>query len=32
LRPNAEVMGVDLGSLTHVVLSHGHYDHVGGIG
>ena len=32
LRHNAEVMGVDLGSLTHVVLSHGHYDHVGGIG
>ena len=32
LRHNAEVMGVNLGSLTHVVLSHGHYDHVGGIG
>ncbi len=32
LRHNAEVMGVDLGSLSHVVLSHGHYDHVGGIG
>ena len=32
LRHNAAVMGVDLGSLTHVVLSHGHYDHVGGIG
>lgn len=32
LRHNAEVMGVDLGSLTQVVLSHGHYDHVGGIG
>lgn len=32
LRHNAEVMGMDLGSLTHVVLSHGHYDHVGGIG
>ena len=32
LRHNAEVMGVDLGSLTQVVLSHGHYDHVGGVG
>ena len=32
LHHNAEVMGVDLGSLTQVVLSHGHYDHVGGIG
>ncbi|MEZ6930691.1 MBL fold metallo-hydrolase [Aeromonas sp. S16(2024)] len=32
LRHNAEVMGIDLASLTHVVLSHGHYDHVGGIG
>jgi 7,8-dihydropterin-6-yl-methyl-4-(beta-D-ribofuranosyl)aminobenzene 5'-phosphate synthase len=32
LRHNAAVMGIDLGSLTHVVLSHGHYDHVGGIG
>lgn len=29
---NAAVMGIDLASLTHVVLSHGHYDHVGGIG
>lgn len=32
LRPNAEAMGVDLGSLSHLVLSHGHYDHVGGVG
>ena len=24
--------GIDLASLTHVVLSHGHYDHVGGVG
>lgn len=32
LRHNAAVMGVDLASLTHVVLSHGHYDHVGGVG
>lgn len=31
LRPNADVMGVDLASLSHVVLSHGHYDHVSGI-
>ncbi|MEV3808154.1 MBL fold metallo-hydrolase [Aeromonas dhakensis] len=29
---NAAVMGIDLSSLTHVVLSHGHYDHVGGVG
>ncbi|MGY3894097.1 MBL fold metallo-hydrolase [Aeromonas enterica] len=29
---NAAVMGIDLASLSHVVLSHGHYDHVGGIG
>ncbi|MGL5092874.1 MAG: MBL fold metallo-hydrolase [Aeromonas sobria] len=32
LQHNAAVMGIDLASLTHVVLSHGHYDHVGGIG
>lgn len=32
LRHNAAVMGIDLSSLTHVVLSHGHYDHVGGVG
>lgn len=32
LQHNADVMGIDLASLTHVVLSHGHYDHVGGIG
>lgn len=31
LQHNAAVMGIDLASLTHVVLSHGHYDHVGGI-
>ncbi|OEG06065.1 MBL fold metallo-hydrolase [Aeromonas caviae] len=29
---NVAVMGIDLASLTHVVLSHGHYDHVGGVG
>ncbi len=27
---NAAVMGIDLASLTHVVLSHGHYDHEAG--
>ena len=32
LRHNAAVMGIDLASLTHVVLSHGHCDHVGGVG
>ncbi|WP_421223466.1 MBL fold metallo-hydrolase [Aeromonas enteropelogenes] len=32
LRHNAAVMRVDLASLSHVVLSHGHYDHVGGVG
>lgn len=32
LRHNAAVMGIDLASFTHVVLSHGHYDHVGGVG
>lgn len=32
LLPNAEAMGVDLTSLSHLVLSHGHYDHVGGVG
>ena len=28
---NAEKMGIDLSSLTHVVLSHGHNDHTGGL-
>lgn len=28
---NAEKMGIDLGSLTHIVLSHGHNDHTGGL-
>jgi len=28
---NAEAIGIDLGGVTHVILSHGHYDHTGGL-
>jgi 7,8-dihydropterin-6-yl-methyl-4-(beta-D-ribofuranosyl)aminobenzene 5'-phosphate synthase len=31
LGPNAEALGIDLGKTNVLVLSHGHYDHTGGI-
>ena len=31
LVPNAARMGIDLASVTDIILSHGHYDHTGGL-
>lgn len=32
LRHNAEEMGIDLSKVQKIILSHGHYDHTGGLG
>ena len=31
LKPNADTMGIDLKRINTIVLSHGHYDHTGGL-
>jgi 7,8-dihydropterin-6-yl-methyl-4-(beta-D-ribofuranosyl)aminobenzene 5'-phosphate synthase len=31
LVPNAARLGIELGGIDHLVLSHGHYDHTGGV-